>query len=40
MTQKYQLDTQIENDFYAQYLKKIFQYSKKGQNLKEQRKIQ
>jgi hypothetical protein len=27
-------------DFHAQYLKKIFQYSKKHKNLKEQRKIQ
>jgi hypothetical protein len=27
-------------DFHAQYLKKIFKYSKKHKNLKEQRKIQ
>jgi hypothetical protein len=35
---KYQPNTWTELDFHAQYLKKIFQYSNKYKNLKEQRK--
>jgi hypothetical protein len=32
---QYQPNTETENDFHAQYLNKIFQYSKKHKNLTE-----